>query len=62
MRLLSLSLLLGAAALAAAQDDEEVREPTYFNGQIVPPLLELDSSTYDKEIQASKFMVVKHYR
>lgn len=65
MRLLSLSLLFGAAALAIAQevdDDEPPREPTYFNGKTVPPMLELTPHNVDKEIKASKYLMVKHFR
>ncbi|GAB1316676.1 hypothetical protein MFIFM68171_06886 [Madurella fahalii] len=64
MRLLNLSLLFGAAALAIAQevdDDEPPREPTYFNGKTVPPMLELTPHNVDKEMKASKYLMVKHY-
>ncbi|KAK3390196.1 thioredoxin-like protein [Podospora didyma] len=64
---LSLSLLFGAAALAAAvstsdeADDEELRENTYFNGQKVPPVLELTPHNWEKETNASKYLMVKHF-
>ncbi len=64
MRLFNLSLLFGAAALVAADslDDEEPREATVFNGQTVPPLLELTPDNWEKEHKASKYLLVKHYR
>lgn len=63
-------LLLGAVASVAAQDaedDDEIpadysQETTDFDGKKVPPLLELTPDTFDKEIKASKYMLVKHYR
>lgn len=66
MRLLNLSLLLGAAARAVAQgaDDDELeppRQPTFFNGKKVPPMLELTPHNIDKEMTASKYLMVKHY-
>lgn len=66
MRLLSFSLLFGAAALAAAAppevDDDAAREATFFNGKKVPPLLELTPDNWEKEVKASKYLMVKHYR
>ena len=64
MRLFNLSLLFGAAALVAADslDDEEPREATVFNGQTVPPILELTPDNWEKEHKASKYLLVKHYR
>lgn len=68
MRLFDLTFLFGAAALVAAQspsmddDEEPVKTPTYFNGKEVPPMLELTPSNWDKELKASKYLMVKHYR
>jgi protein disulfide-isomerase len=66
MRLFNFSLLLGAAALVAAEvfddDEEPVRENTYFNGKKVPPMLELTPDNWEKEYKASKYLMVKHYR
>ncbi|KAJ1299292.1 hypothetical protein OPQ81_003782 [Rhizoctonia solani] len=70
MRLSSLvwGLLLGAVAHVAAQeeDDEEIpadysQEYTKFDGKTVPPILELTPDTFEKEIKASKYMLIKHY-
>lgn len=63
-------LLLGAAADVMAQgaeEEEEIpvdfsQEVTEFDGKKVPPILELTPDTFDKEIKASKHMVVKLYR
>ncbi|TDZ22743.1 Uncharacterized protein C8034_v005147 [Colletotrichum sidae] len=64
MRLSSL-LLFAASALvsgvAAAGKDQDERESTYFNSIKVPPLLELTPDTFDKEVKASQFMLIKHY-
>lgn len=67
MRLSSLTYLLAAAALGAAAGDDAdssdpTRENTYFNGEKVPPILELTASTWEKESKASKWLMVKHYR
>lgn len=65
MRFLNLTLLFGAAALVAAEspdEDEELREATYFNGKKVPPMLELTPDNWEKEHKASKYLLVKHYR
>lgn len=71
MKLSSLvwGLLLGAITHVAAQDEEEEEIPadysqeyTEFDGKRVPPVLELTPNNYDKEIKASKYMLVKHYR
>lgn len=70
MRLSSLvwGVLLGALTHVAAQEeDEEIpvdysQEYTQFDGKTVPPLLELTPDNFDKEIKASKYMLVKHYR
>ncbi|KAL2158921.1 hypothetical protein VTH06DRAFT_2951 [Thermothelomyces fergusii] len=67
MRLFDLTFLFGAAALVAAQspdvddDEEPLKETTYFNGRAVPPMLELTPDNWDKELKASKFLMVKHY-
>ncbi|KAH9891451.1 thioredoxin-like protein [Xylariomycetidae sp. FL2044] len=67
MRLSSIAVLLSAAALGTAQaiDADTVNDPskenTYFNGHRVPPLLELTTDNFDKEVQLSKFMVVKYF-
>lgn len=46
----------------AVADDSEAREPTYFNGIKVPPMLELTPDNWEKEIKASKYIIVKHFR
>ncbi|KAF3766783.1 hypothetical protein M406DRAFT_287710 [Cryphonectria parasitica EP155] len=70
MRLSSLiwGLLLGAVAHVAAQEEEDEEIPadysqeyTEFDGKVVPPILELTPDTFEKEIKASKHMLVKHY-
>ncbi|KAI1386693.1 thioredoxin-like protein [Hypoxylon trugodes] len=67
MRLASLALFLSAAVLGTAQaigaetNDSPDQENTYFNGKRVPPLLEITGDTFDKEVQQSKFLVVKYY-
>lgn len=68
MRLASLALFLGAAALGATQaigaadTQDPEHENTYFNKQKVPPLLELTSDNYEKEFGLSKNLVVKFFR
>ncbi len=66
MRLFTLPLLLGAAALVVAEstdlDEEETREATHFNGIKVPPMLELTPDNWEKEYKVSKYLLVKHYR
>ncbi|KXJ85809.1 thioredoxin [Microdochium bolleyi] len=67
MRLGSLALLLGISALGAAQaigaedTQDPERENTYFNTQKVPPMLELTTDNFDKELSLSKNMVVKFF-
>ncbi|KAI2621253.1 thioredoxin-like protein [Hypoxylon sp. NC1633] len=67
MRLASLALLLGAVSFGSAQApgsetvDNPDRENTYFNGKRVPPLLELTPENFEKEVQQSKFLVVKYF-
>lgn len=62
-------LLLGAITHVAAQEEEEEEIPadysqefTQFDGKTVPPLLELTPDNFEREIKASKYMLVKHYR
>jgi len=65
MRLSSFTLLLGAASLATAQEDydeEAIRENTYFNGQQCPPIPYVTPRSWDEFINASKYLMVKHYR
>lgn len=67
MRLLNLSFLFGAVALVAGassepEEEDPMRENTYFNGKKVPPMLEITPANWEKEAKASKFLVVKHYR
>jgi protein disulfide-isomerase len=67
MRLLNFSFLLGAAALVAGSppepaEEDATRENTYFNGKKVPPMLELTPANWEKEVKASKYLMVKHYR
>ncbi|KAI1174653.1 thioredoxin-like protein [Nemania sp. FL0916] len=71
MRLTWLALLLGAVTSTIARDvddteatttaDDPDHEDTYFDGKKVPPLLELTANTFDKEVKASKFLVVKYF-
>ncbi|KAI2621502.1 thioredoxin-like protein [Hypomontagnella submonticulosa] len=67
MRLASLALFFGAAALGAAQaigsesKDNPDKENTYFNGKKVPPLLELTPNNFDEEVKQSKLLVVKYF-
>ncbi|KAI1158853.1 thioredoxin-like protein [Nemania serpens] len=67
MRLTVLALLLGAVSSGIAQaigadtTDDPQKENTSFNGKRVPPLLELTSSNFEREVKASKFLVVKYF-
>ncbi|RYP15266.1 hypothetical protein DL767_010344 [Monosporascus sp. MG133] len=67
MRLSTIALFLGASALGAAQandaetDPDPERENTVFNGQSVPPLLEVTPDNFEKETKASKNLVVKYF-
>lgn len=67
MRLASLALLLGASFLGAAQslgaetENDPAKENTYFNGQKVPPLLELTAENFDQEVQKTRYLVVKYF-
>ncbi|KAI1308094.1 thioredoxin-like protein [Xylaria venustula] len=67
MRLTTLALLLGAVtsgiaqAIGADTTDDPEKENTYFDGKRVPPLLELTADNFEKEVQASKFLVVKYF-
>lgn len=68
MRLTVLALLLGAVSSGIAQaigadtTDDPQKENTSFNGKRVPPLLELTSSNFEREVKASKFLVVKYFK
>jgi protein disulfide-isomerase len=66
MRLLSLALLAGAAVLGRAQklslENDPKKENTYFDGQRVPPLLELTPTNWDEEVNQTRFLMIKHYR
>lgn len=68
MRLASFALLLGASVLGAAQaigasaPDGVDKDTTTFNGKKVPPLLELTPDNFDKEVNVTKYLVVKYYR
>ncbi|KAF7532222.1 hypothetical protein G7054_g8126 [Neopestalotiopsis clavispora] len=67
MRLTSLALWLGAAALGAAQaigaekDTNPKKENTYFDGKKVPPLLELTADSFAEELTKTKYLVVKYF-
>ncbi|CCF45592.1 thioredoxin [Colletotrichum higginsianum] len=65
MRLSPMFLLLGSTLLcgaqAAAVADEKDDQANTFNSMKVPPMLELTPDTYDKEVKAHQFMLVKHY-
>ena len=68
MRLSSFALLLGASTLGAAEEDSAARaadtdaETTTFNGQEVPPLLELTPDNFDEISKSTKNVIVKYYR
>lgn len=63
-------VLLGAVANVTAQNTEEddeipadySQETTEFDGKRVPPLLELTPDNFARELKASKYILVKHYR
>ncbi|KAI0022331.1 thioredoxin-like protein [Xylariomycetidae sp. FL0641] len=67
MRLRSLGLFLSAAAFGAVQAAGKEKaegpenEATVFNGKSVPPLVELTSDNFDKQLKSSKFFVVKFF-
>ncbi|OLN97399.1 Uncharacterized protein C3D6.13c [Colletotrichum chlorophyti] len=64
MRLSPEFLLLGSTLLSgvqAAGKEQDDREYTTFNSMKVPPLLELTPDTFDTEVKASQFMLIKHY-
>ncbi|KAI0160995.1 thioredoxin-like protein [Hypoxylon sp. FL1284] len=67
MRLASLALFLSAAVFGSAQangadtSSDSDKDVTYFNGKKVPPLLELTADNFDKELQSSKYVVVKYF-
>ncbi|KAF3360174.1 hypothetical protein VDGD_00502 [Verticillium dahliae] len=65
---LSTLLVLATSTLALAiKKPKMTKKPknddpnTYFNSVKVPPMLELTPDNFDKEINATKFVVVKHY-
>jgi protein disulfide-isomerase len=63
MRPLSL-LLLGAAAVAHAASsdkDDDLPEPTHFNGIEVPPMIELTPENFVDSVESTKYMLIKHY-
>ncbi|SPN99615.1 related to thioredoxin domain containing protein 5 precursor [Cephalotrichum gorgonifer] len=62
MRLSSILPLLGAATLARAERSPKEVGPTHFNGVEVPPLLELNAETHDKEANATSLMMIKYYK
>ncbi|TQN72124.1 hypothetical protein CSHISOI_03379 [Colletotrichum shisoi] len=66
MRLSPMFLLLGSTLLSGAQaaavaDEKDDQANTFFNSMKVPPMLELTPDTYDKEVKAHQFMLVKHF-
>lgn len=65
MKFSALSLLLGATSFVIAAvdtSDSDKDERTTFNGEKVPPLFELTPDNFEKEVKASKWMFIKHYR
>ena len=69
MRLSSFALFLGASTLGAAErnsaadvDADTDVETTTFNGQEVPPLLEVTPDNIDEVKNGTKNVVVKYYR
>lgn len=64
MRLSSFALLLGASTLGAAEGNsaDTDAETTTFNGQEVPPLLELTPDNFDEISKSTKNVIVKYYR
>ncbi|KAI1426490.1 thioredoxin-like protein [Xylaria sp. FL1777] len=67
MRLTSLALFFSAVtsgiaqAIGADTTNDPERENTYFNGKRVPPLLQITADNFEKEVQASKFLVLKYF-
>ncbi|GKT45621.1 uncharacterized protein ColSpa_05802 [Colletotrichum spaethianum] len=64
MRLSPLFLFLGSTLLSgvqAAAEEKEDQASTYFNSMKVPPILELTPDTFEKEVKAHQFMLIKHY-
>ena len=60
-------LLFGAAAFvwgkeATENEKDPERENTYFDGKKVPPILQLTPDDFEKQVNASKYMLIKHYR
>ncbi|KAL2754455.1 hypothetical protein ACRALDRAFT_1081483 [Sodiomyces alcalophilus JCM 7366] len=63
MRLSSL-LYFGAVAVAASSTSRKkakVKEPTFFNGIQVPPMLELTPDNYEATVEETDFLVIKHF-
>ncbi|KAK1965695.1 thioredoxin [Colletotrichum sublineola] len=65
MRLSPLFLFLSSTLLsgvqAAAKEEKDDKASTYFNSMKVPPILELTPDTFDKEVKAHQFMLIKNY-
>lgn len=59
MKLLQLALFAASAIGVAA---EAASEPTTFGGVSVPPMSEFSPSTWETDVNKTKFTVVKHYR
>lgn len=67
MRLSSLALLLGASTLGATQKnaaahDKVEAEGTTFDGQRVPPVLELNPDNFNEVTKGTKNVVIKYFR
>lgn len=65
MWLLRVALLAGAVALSHGQALEKESNPnlfTKFDGQDVPPLIELTPSNWADEVNKTRHLMVKHYR
>ncbi|KAM3513277.1 hypothetical protein MY11210_003053 [Beauveria gryllotalpidicola] len=58
MKLLQLALFTATAIGVAAETESE---PTKFGGVSVPPLSEFSPSTWEADVNKTKFTVVKHY-
>lgn len=62
MRLLQLAVLAASAIGIMAEDTKKVEAPTKFGGVSVPVLPEFTPSTWDVDVNQTKFTMVKHYR
>lgn len=62
MRLLQVALFVASALGVVAEEATKEEKPTNFEGVSVPPLQELSPTTWDAEVNKTKFMVVKHFR